>query len=466
MNHRVPARALAIAILATDLPAWAFEWNGFADQRLEHAQTRARSLVPTADFPEDQATTEINFKFESKDAPHLTLKSDVSLLGRAAEHFRATDADGYPLATKPSGLARRKLWANVAEAYAALSASEKWSFILGKKRVVWGSGFAANPTDLLNPPKDPLEPSSERAGAWLLGTELITNAATVTALLVPQVQEDDRGIWERGLRFRAADTGAEEDRYLAALRLYTLIADTDINLMAFFSKKFDGFATKLRPALSASKFVTQALEFHAEVLLTEGSARLLPTACTESMTTMAACRRSGEPLVTPAKIHSHKVYPHALLGTRYAFANESELSLEYLYLADGFSAQEFAGFTNLVAAGGAPLSSLGSVSSNGQPVAGKLRRHYLTLGHQRYQFLDDIYLSTNGLINADDGSGLIQASLLWQATETIHLTLAGLKTLEWDPRRGVQTMARSERVSESDLSPQEYRLTAAIRAYF
>src|SRR4029077_9652932 len=68
------------------------------------------------------------------------------------------------------------------------------NFLIGKKRIVWGSGFAFNPTDLINPPKDPTDPNLQRAGAWVARVELPFKWFTLSALFAPSVLYQYNGL--------------------------------------------------------------------------------------------------------------------------------------------------------------------------------------------------------------------------------------------------------------------------------
>lgn len=59
----------------------------------------------------------------------------------------------------------------LSEAYLDAPLQDGFRLLLGKKRIVWGAGLAFNPTDVLNPPKDPTDPTFQRAGAWLAQAE-------------------------------------------------------------------------------------------------------------------------------------------------------------------------------------------------------------------------------------------------------------------------------------------------------
>jgi hypothetical protein len=66
--------------------------------------------------------------------------------------------------------------------------------VLGKKRIVWGAGLAFNPTDLLNPRRDPTDPTFQRAGAWVAQLEAPFETMTFSLLFAPTVLESMSGI--------------------------------------------------------------------------------------------------------------------------------------------------------------------------------------------------------------------------------------------------------------------------------
>ena len=91
----------------------------------------------------------------------------------------------------------------------------------GRQRIAWGSGFAWNPTNRLEPPRNPLNTSLEQVGADAVRMDLIPSARTGLILIAARSHVD-----VSDLPF-AGEAGGLDRRALAA-RARVLVADTDV----------------------------------------------------------------------------------------------------------------------------------------------------------------------------------------------------------------------------------------------
>jgi hypothetical protein len=55
---------------------------------------------------------------------------------------------------------------------------------VGRQRVAWGSGYAWNPTDMLEPAKNPYNPQEEREGLTAIKSEFLTGNCSLTLLTI------------------------------------------------------------------------------------------------------------------------------------------------------------------------------------------------------------------------------------------------------------------------------------------
>ncbi|HUJ75066.1 MAG TPA: hypothetical protein VL359_09415, partial [bacterium] len=69
----------------------------------------------------------------------------------------------------------------VNELYSDLNFGDSFFLRLGKQRLKWGAGFIFNPSDPVNPPKDPTALRAVREGVTALKAELITKAISAMA---------------------------------------------------------------------------------------------------------------------------------------------------------------------------------------------------------------------------------------------------------------------------------------------
>lgn len=108
------------------------------------------------------------------------------------------------------------------QAYAQYSWGEGLSLRLGKQRVAWGSGFAWNPTNRIEPPKNPLNTGLEQEGALAARMDFIPSPWAGVILLAAR-----GGTGVGDLPFEAP----AERRRTAALRARFLVRDTDLALV-------------------------------------------------------------------------------------------------------------------------------------------------------------------------------------------------------------------------------------------
>ena len=102
--------------------------------------------------------------------------------------------------------------------------------------------------DLLNPPKDPTDPSLQRAGAWLARVELPTERFTVSLVAAARVLEEYGGVPSRLAVYPSYDPRDDGQVHVAgAARIYALVADTDVNVEYVFTNLYnDAFRNKSR----------------------------------------------------------------------------------------------------------------------------------------------------------------------------------------------------------------------------
>ena len=105
---------------------------------------------------------------------------------------------------------------------------EKVGLRVGKQRIAWGSGFAWNPTNRLEPPKNALNTTLEQEGALAARLDWAP-AAWASVVLVGATTDAT----PRDLPVAEADV---ERRDTAALRARFLVKDTDVALVASAGK--------------------------------------------------------------------------------------------------------------------------------------------------------------------------------------------------------------------------------------
>jgi hypothetical protein len=108
------------------------------------------------------------------------------------------------------------------QAYAQYAWGEGLGLRVGKQRIAWGSGFAWNPTNRIEPPKNPFNTGLEQEGALAGRMDWIPTAWAGVILV------GSRGSTRAGdLPFEAP----EVRRHTAAVRARFLVKDTDLALV-------------------------------------------------------------------------------------------------------------------------------------------------------------------------------------------------------------------------------------------
>jgi hypothetical protein len=139
------------------------------------------------------------------------------------------------------------------ELYGSLNFSPRLSMSIGKRRFNWGKGYAFNPAGYVNAEKDPENPDLALAGRSSLymnynrsfNSAFLQNFSATAVILPPEAFINER--------FAPADNAG------AALKLYFLVKNIDIDLMGLV-KKYE----PSRIGLDISANIRENLEIHAE----------------------------------------------------------------------------------------------------------------------------------------------------------------------------------------------------------
>jgi hypothetical protein len=169
----------------------------------------------------------------------------------------------------------------VRQGYAQYWWGEKIGVRVGKQRIAWGSGFAWNPTNRLEPPKNALNTTLEQEGALAARLDWAP-AAWASVVLVGATT----AATPRDLPVAATDT---ERRTSAAVRARFLVEDTDVALVVTAGKNQRTLA-----GLDLGRDLGWAA-VHAEAALYEGAEMFPPRDDTTFFRLVAgALRTSGE----------------------------------------------------------------------------------------------------------------------------------------------------------------------------
>lgn len=475
----------ALGFLLAAASAGAGEVNGYVDSRTQFTRSRVAGVIDTRDQPQLAELLEGNLQLKQPFGERSFLAADLSLFFQAAGMFRTLDRDGNEVVVPDHRVPANLPLVSLSELYWSHDVRPELSLLVGKKRVVWGPGMAFNPTDLLNPPKDPTDPSFQRAGAWMARLEVPLETMAFTVLFAPQVTWQENGLPARFLYDPSWDpTGDGQPHYLVAARAYALIADADVNGMLFFSHRYHDFLDhSFKVGGSVSRIFANALEVHAEALVHAGSSRSYPNhACLADLPSALGCLLRAEPLMERRELGGDSLTTHALLGARYQLDDDTLLSAEYLFQSDGYTRRDFQSLVNALAlVRAAPglgldptLVQSAVLGGPGQAAEGSpqkftfepLGRHQLFLSFSRSRIRDDFSVGAVLLGSLQDLSGLFSPNISWQATEWLTITASGQL-----PFPGLRAWAAvipetEEPVSEFTLVPMEYRAILQVRAYY
>ncbi len=420
--------------------------TGYVDSRTTGAWTQVDGTPGLTELAEGNVQLKLT--------PHEKVKffTDTSLFWQGAWLIQGGERE----------LANYRPTVVVSELYADLPLQEHFRLVVGKKRIVWGSGMAFNPTDVLNPPKDPTDPTFQRAGAWLAEAEWGFEKVALSLVGAARATQQFAGL-PTALVY---DKNDRADHYVFTGRLYVLLADIDVNLIYAFSNQYnDAFTNKSRFGVSLSR-VFGSLEVHGEAMAYTGSSRVVANgACVENP---LGCLNSGTPIVSRPDVDATYFNAQALLGARWQFDGGAMLSVEYYFNGEGHDA---AGFRNLATlALKNPLLAQQAISGNVDPGSPQkftlqaLRRHYAALQASVPQLWDDWTISGAAIVGLEDLSMQLVPQVQWMPLEWLQLTAAAYIPIAGLTSEGVDVDGTT--YGQFTLAPFQTRLMFQGRAFF
>lgn len=489
---RLPALLVACVCLTRVGLAVESSTTGYLDARMQGASVRTDAFMPADLSPSLSTVIEGNVQLKLRFGDRGFLNADASLFWQDAGLFYGQDPTGARVQLDARDVPAFRPGMVVSELYGSWNLHEHAHLTVGKTRVVWGPGLALNPTDLINPGKDPSDPASQRVGAWLARLELPFERFTVSTLFAAKALRTYGGLPSALLYYpdhpsdEAARGHVPDDRdtlphFVAAARVYALVADTDLNLIYAFSNLFnDAFDHKHRVGLTASRVIVGGLALHGEAMFQRGSSRLyFDPQCAASSEALAACARDGKEAAARSRLDDTDLRVKALAGARYMFESSAMLSLEYSFNGEGYTEEEFAAFLQGVSSArrlatqqpgvGEHLASLLGTSSSDPGSPQKLtfdpmRRHYLIATAQQPFVWDDFTFGAALMLGLADLSGMFIPSVAWSARE--WLTLGASAYLPVPSPGSLGTDVGGETFTEFGLQPNDWRVLVTARAWF
>jgi hypothetical protein len=423
------------------VPDHELTWSGSLAGRGSMTTPSDHALLSTADQPILGGIFEANAQargwwFDRR----LTLLVDGSLFLIGGMGYADHDDDGVITSMPDHDVAAHRPRLVLSDVSLRFEPLPHLTLTVGKQRTVWGPGMANNPTDVLNPPRDPTDPSFQRTGIWQARVDVPLEHVTFSALFAPAVLAQEDGVPVALLRFPDYDfvDGPARDDHLhwaAAARAYALVADTDVNVWAVWKNRFgDDVEQRMQVMASASRLLNDEIEGHFELLLQQGSTRFaVDKDCVADDSALVRCALSGHSPLVRDLVDDERIWPRILVGGRWMPADESFLTVEYLYASDGLLPDEFADLVYLQKRAGQaqraghpiPLTS-GQNGADGLPsrfAFDVVRRHYLFATYSRpHTFDEDVTVGASLVTALEDLSSVASASLTWSAEEWLQLS--------------------------------------------
>lgn len=267
--------------------------------------------------------------------------------------------------------------ATLRQAYAQYSFGDGLTLRLGKQRIAWGSGFAWNPSNRLEPAKNPLNTGLEQEGSWAVRMDVVP--AAWAGLILVAARDDAT---PADLPFETKG----QVRRVGAVRARFLVKDTDLALVLS-----GGTNARSLFGFDLGRSLGGSLSVHAEAALYQG-AELLPERSDRRFFRLAA-------------------------GLLYFRGQSTSVSIEYFWNGEGYDATEMTAYLSgldrshaqaLDSRLPAPLRETARnayLTAAGVPYSGGLglRRHYLQGSWTRSSSDGKWTAAARGLVGVSDG---------------------------------------------------------------
>lgn len=342
----------------------------------------------------------------------LRIKPEMSLhLGELGLYARPRlDLDGSSMTLgkvtldEPSNLffEKNKHWEGallLEEGFATWRPAPSFTLEAGKKVLKWGKGYAWSPVSFASRPKDVDDPDQSREGYVLASADAIwslqgpLSTVALTPLALPAWEEVNAGL-------------ARKDSLLFGGKLYLLLCDVDIDLLAMAG---DGYDTRLGLDFAAN--LAENLAIHGEAALRLGYEKTL----LDSSGRMRTSRYDAWSF---------------LLGLRYLTPTDTTFILEYYHNGEGYAPGEMADYYRAVHRGYARYETAGEARllQQAAKVAGSYNRgaagqDYLYFRVSQKEPLDILHLTPTLTViaNLADASFSLNPELSYMLTPELEI---------------------------------------------
>jgi hypothetical protein len=331
------------------------------------------------------------------------------------------------------------------ELYLDLLVKDLFYFKAGRKRESWSVGNVFYPVDIINSPKNPLDPSKSRDGTYLAMVEVPFGTSAASIVYFPRVEfdpDDKDGIPKR----------MDLDEGGFGGRLYSLIRDTDLSLIYYRLDRI--------PTLERNFFGFTANRFFGYL-----GAYIELLGHTGSDTDLVRKDQSGNYYFPDPKERIERAradnteYLDFSAGASYTFSDDTKVGVEYMRNGEGYDENTFEEFRDFLT-----HDSQVYLESNDEGIKNKLlrgsrmlqnriRRNYLAVTLDRPNTFDDFFPRLMTIMCLDDGSfvvnGLVDYLIRYDTTVKLMFS----------------TPVGNEK-TEYGLKPSDYRITLEAKYYW
>jgi hypothetical protein len=209
-----------------------------------------------------------------------------------------------------------------------VSLGDALDLVAGKKILKWGTGYAFNPTGVVEPQRSPSDPSdrlNQNDGRNLVSLTAFFGKTSLTAVYLNDARYENSSFqW-----------GHNE----IALRAYTFLEGLDLSLVAHYRE-----GDRLEVGANTSYVIGEDLELHGEILGKKGSSMLYHSILGSDDPAQIFAAFPYAPLYADSK----QVFVKSLIGGQYTLGSGVNIALEYYHNDEGLSLQEWKRWMNFV----------------------------------------------------------------------------------------------------------------------
>jgi hypothetical protein len=209
-----------------------------------------------------------------------------------------------------------------------VSLGEALDLVVGKKILKWGTGYAFNPTGVVEPQRSPSDPSdrlNQNDGRNLVSLTAFFGKTSITAVYLNDA--------------RYANSSLEWGKNELAVRAYSFLGGLDMSLVGHYRE-----GDRFELGANSSYVIGDGLELHAEILGKRGSSALFHPVITSD----DPAQIFGSYPYVPLYADSRRIFLKTLVGGQYTLDNGVNIALEYYHNAEGLSVQEWKRWMNFV----------------------------------------------------------------------------------------------------------------------